>query len=408
MDAKHNNLPRPVLGFFLLFLVLLWIRTDTMVAAKGNILVFPQFVNNGGYITTITLANTNYNSPITGTLTVYNQNGALRSVALAGQPNPFEVTIPPGGTVTFSTALGGGPAISGMAVFVSDFPAGGVVQFQFAGGQIGVLDIPKANYATLPLNTANGNDTGLAISNSSGDPVNIQLSYVDANGQVQETISPPELNPLPANGQVANFVENFPFHTSLSNKSSGSVQILTTAATGSFHAFGLLFNTQSNLYASTSTVLGAKGHNDPRQWAGSYTGRWNVTGETTSGPIQTEITFVESSQVVFVVLNIDARAFGGRAAYVEMPLVGTMDATGVTLSGNTDQTGLVQMIVAPDGSFTMRADNPPDPDFFLNFRMSGFLYSDRITATYTVNYSDGTSDNGTCEMTHTNQLAPTN
>ena len=117
----------------------------------------------------------------------------------------FQVTIPPGATVVLTTAPGGTLA-SGMADFVSDFPAGGVVRFQFTGGQVGVLSSPPHFFATLPLNTADGNDTGVAIANPhSSKPVSLRLVYADENGQAVETVDPAELNPLAPNPTSAVF-----------------------------------------------------------------------------------------------------------------------------------------------------------------------------------------------------------
>ncbi len=382
-------------------LVALWVATAAPLSVNGNnTLVFPQFVNNGGYVTTITLDNINHSATVHGILTVYNQDGTIRGTAISGQPNPFSITIPPGGTVTYSTPPGGGTAVSGMATFVSDFPAGGVVQFQFAGGQIGVLDVPKRKLATLALNTANGNDTGLAIADSGTDSINVELRYADASGNVLDTIDPPELNPLPANGQVAKFIENFPFHVSLSNKSSGSIQILSTGK-GNFHAFGLLFNGNTNLYASTATVPGVSGKLDAGQFVGSYTGNWSNGAQ--QGPAIVIITLVESTKTIFLGVLLDPLVFNlpPSAGSTFVQLEGTQTSNGVTLTGTNSTAGPITMTINTDGSFTVSANSPPNPSIFTSFTMTGTIYSDNISGNFSTQFS-GSSNNGTISLQHTN------
>ncbi len=366
----------------------------------GNTLVFPQFVNNGGYITIITLINTNFNTAVNGQLYIYNQDGSLRAAPIAGQAgNPIPVTIPPGGTVTFTTPAGGGNPISGMAKFVSDLPAGGVVQFQFSGGQIGVLDAAYRSAATLVLNTANGNDTGLAIANSSStSSINVTLVHLDGNGNIVETISPPELNPLPPNGQVAEFAENFPFHTSLANQSSGSIQILINGS-GQFNAFGLLFN--GGLYASTATVLGAFQHFDPEQYQGSYTGTWNNTTFSTSGSAAASVGVDPHTQTIDFLLTLAGSVFGGSNPPPTV-LSGNYDNTGFTVSGNSDLFGPVTMTVHADGTFTFTANSVPSVNVS-TFTITGTAFPDMINGNYTIGLRGGGSATGTLVLNHTDQ-----
>ncbi|MBZ5537982.1 MAG: hypothetical protein LAO31_18655 [Acidobacteriia bacterium] len=63
----------------LLFGLLVLIAPGT-VSFANNVLVFPELVAGGGYTSFITLMNTNFNTRVTGALSVYNSDGTLRSV----------------------------------------------------------------------------------------------------------------------------------------------------------------------------------------------------------------------------------------------------------------------------------------------------------------------------------------
>ncbi len=382
----------------ILFSGMVWAQNQ--IPQLGNTLVFPQFVNNGDYITIITLINTHTNLSINGQLYVYNQDGTLRPSPLAGQTgNPLWVTIPPGGTVSYSTPPGGGIPISGMAKFVSDLPAGGVVQFQFAGGQIGVMNAPFRSAATLVLNTANGNNTGLAIANASSSwPLNVSLAYVDENGVVQDTISPQELNPLPPNGQVARFVSDLPFHVSVANKSSGSIQIFANGA-GQFNAFGLLFN--NNLYSSTATVMGAYNHIDVEQYQGSYTGQWNNTIAQTSGTASAAVAINAHTQTVYCLLLLTGPVFGTTEPTTLTGFYGSYNQDGLTVTGDITSTGQTTLTIQRNGAFTLAANNLSSTVGTLN--ATGAIYPDKITATYTLGLRTGGTQTGTFNLNHTNQ-----
>ena len=100
--------------------------TGTTAMAE-SVLIFSQFPAGGDVGASVTLTNTNFDTALTGTLSVFNQGGTPRSIAIDGQPtgSTFRVTIPAGGSVTLNTTPGGNVTI-GAARFVSDFPAGGV------------------------------------------------------------------------------------------------------------------------------------------------------------------------------------------------------------------------------------------------------------------------------------------
>ncbi|MDD5544497.1 MAG: hypothetical protein PHX83_15130 [Acidobacteriia bacterium] len=387
----------------LVFLSALWMSTAAPTLLAGNnTLVFPQSVTGGDFTTTITIINTNFSQAVNGVLSFFNSDGTPKTVTIngLGSNNAFNVAVPAGGTAVLTTASGGTLSV-GMAKFVSDFPAGGVIQFQNSSGQVGVLDSPSLHYASIPLNTANGNDTGIAIANAGGVPVNLMLVYADGNGSIIESVRPPELNPLPVNGQDAKFVSQFGF-THTANQSSGSIRIQTgdVADTGSFNALALLL--KGPALASTATVVGVTGENSLEQFAGSYTGHWNNTTFSTSGDAFASMAGVASTQVAFFQLTLTGPVFGGSNP-PPTTLAGTFSSGAVNLSGNSDLFGPVTLTIAPDGTMTFTANSVPGP-LVATFTINGMAHPDKITGNYTITFkAGGNPANGTLVLNHTNQ-----
>ncbi|HEY3130239.1 MAG TPA: hypothetical protein VGL91_12340 [Acidobacteriota bacterium] len=381
----------------LLLPVLLFFAVSAAARAE-HVLVFPQFPAGGDFVVSVTLVNANFNAPVTGTLLVFAQDGSPRSVAIDGQPtgSQFSVTIPAGGTVVLNTTPGG-PITIGMAKFTSDFPAGGVVRFQFSGGQVGVLNSPAESFATLVINTAGGNNTGLAITNTGTASVNIRLLLVDANGQTIESIDPPELNPLNINGQIAKFATEFAF-TQVANRSSGSIQI-QVKGTGTFNALALLL--RNGLLASTAIVPGAAGKFSPEQFHGSYTGKWTNTTFGSTGDATVNIGVIQSTQTVLFRLTLGGNVFGAPNAPPTM-LFGTYTSSGFTASGDSPLFGPVTMSITADGTWTFTANNVPGGTI-ATFKLTGTAYPDRMTGNYAVTFKAGGGANGTLTLNHTGQ-----
>lgn len=385
-------------GALVLWAAALIMLAQPSIAIAGNVLVFSEVPVGADFSSIITLLNTDFSLSVTGTLTFYNPDGSLRTVATAerGSNSQFAITIPASGTVILTT-LTGGTLTGGIAKFVSDFPASGVVRFTFTGGQVGVADSPGAQFATLVLNTANGNDTGIALSNVGAAPINMTLVNVDANGNILETINPPELNPLPVNGQVAKFITQFSQFTQVANRSSGSIQILTNGA-GSFNAFALLL--RNGQLSSTVVSFGAAGHVTPKQFQGSFTGPWNDTTFGTTGTVAASVGFAESTQALFFRMTMTGNVFGSPNPAPTL-LYGTVTGNTVTFSGNSDLFGPVTMIVRADTTYTFTANSVPSPNVSA-FVMNGVMHNDRITGNYTVTLKIGGTAVGTIVLDHTN------
>lgn len=360
-----------------------------------SMIVFPQFVTGADYVSTATLVNTNAAATVTGTFSIYNQNGTPRSVTVAGKTAfSFAVTIPPGGTAVLSTAPGGNVA-AGMATFTSNLLVDGVVQYAYGGGEIGVLSAPLQTFATVVLNTANGNDTGLAIANPGTAGINLRLVQVDQNGRVVQSVDPPGLNPLPANAQVSMFVEQFGF-TNIGNLSTGSIQI-QNKGTGQFSAFALLV--KNGAFASTGIVDGVSGKLSPEIFQGSYTGSWNNNTLGTTGGSFLSMGVISSTQTVLIQLTLTGNVFGGSAP---APLLfnGTYDSTGFSATGISSFFGPMTMTVSPAGTWIMTANSVPNSPVS-TFSITGTARTEGFSGIYTIGFLAGGGATGTITMNHT-------
>lgn len=374
----------------LLFLAVMFLLCRT--AAAANVLVFPQLVTGGGYVSTITLVNSNFSSTVTGTLSFFKQDGIPRSVAIDAKTTATtqSITILPGGTVVLNTSVVSGDAVVGMAKFSSDFPAGGVVRFAFSGGQVGVLSAPIRSFATLVLDTANGNDTGIAIANPGTESINLSLAYADETGSVKETVSPPELNPLAPNAQIAKFVDQFAF-TQIANKSSGSIQIINKGTTGGFSAFALLL--KDGALSSTAVVPGVSGKMSLNEFNQSYSGTWTNTTFGSTGGASLGLSVDMSAKLVVINISLTGNVFGSGSS-TPTTLTGTYSLTGFTATGNSSLFGSVTLTLTSDGSWTFTANSVPSSSVS-KFSVTGTARPDKITGSYTVTLSGGGTAIGT-------------
>jgi hypothetical protein len=362
-----------------------------------NTLIFPQFVIGADYVSTVTLVNTNASATVTGTLFVYNQDGTPRATPVDGRgtSSSFAVNIPPGGTAVLNTTPGGPAVVVGMATFVSDFPAQGVVRYSYSGGQIGVVSAVPEFFATLVINTANGNDTGLAISNPGATPISLRLVQVDASGAVVQTLDPPELNPLPPNGQVSKFITQFGFNQ-ISNLSSGSIQIQTKGL-GQFAAVAILVKNAA--FASTGLVDGASGKLAPAAFQGSYSGTWNNTTFGTSGGAFLSQGVVTSTSTVLALLTLTGNVFGAPNPAPTL-LSGTYSPSGFSASGTSALFGPITMTVTADGVWTMTANSVPSANVS-TFKLTGTAKPEGFSGTYTIGLAAGGNATGTLVLNHT-------
>jgi hypothetical protein len=364
-------------------------------AMATNTLVFPQFVN-GPDVSVITLINPSATAIVTGTLSFFNQNGTPRSAQIdtLGAVSTIPVTIPPKGTVSFSTTSVTGQDVSGMARFDSDNAAGGVVRFLFNGSQVGVLSASPQSSGTLLLNTSGGNDTGVAIANPGTDPINVHLSYINASGQTVEQLDPAELNPLAPNAQVAEFVSNFGFKNT-GNQNGGTI-LIQAQGSGQFSALGLLIK---NFQLASTALLRGPGANAnfAPTFTGNYSGTWTNTTFGSTGGITLQATASTATGTASVNLTMTGNVFGVSGGSIA--LAGSMNLGVFTASGSSSLFGPATMTVNPDGTFTFTANNVPTGSV-ATFKMTGKATATGITGNYTVTFrAGGAPASGTITMT---------
>jgi hypothetical protein len=169
---------------------------------------FPQIVAGGGYQTVVTLMHTDARSTATaasGVLSFYNPDGSARTVTTAelGQGSQSNVSLPVLGTSVI-TVMNTGPVSVGAAIYkVSGPSVGGVATYSIGNTSVGVVNARPRTAGFIPLVTRSGFDNGVAIQNFSSSPVNVTLRTITANGKLDQTSTPPGLNPLPPFGQFS-------------------------------------------------------------------------------------------------------------------------------------------------------------------------------------------------------------
>ncbi len=221
------------------------------VGAATTTAIFSHFAVGGGYTTVFTLQNTGAGS-VDGNLILTSQDSTPFNASMQSSDGSsttgslIHILIPQGGT-TFVTASPSNPADqttrAGWArVESSGGVLGGVSTFQFNSGGLqtiaGVLSSSAVSSATIPVdNDLNAQRfTGYAIANTGSSIVNIKIVVVDLLGTIVNSISTPQLNPLPPGQQVARFL-----HQDLPNLTTfrGSM-VLIAQGTGTFNVVALV------------------------------------------------------------------------------------------------------------------------------------------------------------------------
>lgn len=227
--------------FVLPLLITCVVLCTEVLAVRVN---FPQVADGGGISTAFTLINTG-NSAVTGILTLLNQNGSPRSLRLNGNlASSFMVTVPGGGGTLRLGSANEGPPVAGWGYFESDsINVQGVATFNLRSGNgtlitsTGVLGSGGIRKAGLPVEVDGSTiNTGAAIA-ALGQEVTVLLYLIDEDGLEVASVLDPRLNPLPANNQIAVFVnELFPdvpgidnFRGSLVVEVQGTGQVAVTS-----------------------------------------------------------------------------------------------------------------------------------------------------------------------------------
>jgi subtilisin family serine protease len=153
-------------------------------------LYFPQFVDGGGYLTTLVLLNTS-GAEETGRFELYDDNGAPLPVSQAGGStgSAFAYAIPPGGAFVFQTDGSSPAARAGSIVLTPDAntssPVGsGMISLTRGGIRVTESGVPAATpttHARIYVDTSGGHDTGLAlaVTGTTGSMIAVEAFQAD-------------------------------------------------------------------------------------------------------------------------------------------------------------------------------------------------------------------------------------
>ncbi len=214
MNDRSLALPFPFLATLVVMLLL-----PRALSAGG--LIFAHVAIGGGYTTTFMLTNTG-SAPLSGTLFLLDQRGAPLDVTLESTVDvvgsSFNVKLDSGASRVLTVSRRGAEDVkTGWArLETTGGTADGVATFRMSrDGRLrtvaGVIAASAADFAAIPVdnNAAAERFTGFAIANPQNVDVNLRITISAADGSVVEVLSPPELNPLPAGGQVARFLHQY-------------------------------------------------------------------------------------------------------------------------------------------------------------------------------------------------------
>ena len=195
-------------------------------------LYFPQVVTGAGYNTVISFNNLGA-STATGNLVLTDSFGnpfvvSLNETPVSLQPSEepvnvdgssFGISVPAGGARVFlATSLTPNQVRTGWARFESATSGvTGLSTFLLADGLTlrsvaGVFASQPVEFATIGVDNSllQGRFTGFSIANPTNENMNVRLVVLNAEGNITETISPPELNPLGPGRQVSKFLHEYP------------------------------------------------------------------------------------------------------------------------------------------------------------------------------------------------------
>jgi sugar lactone lactonase YvrE len=194
--------------------------TTTPVADLAHVpgngpMYFPQFVDGGGYTTSLILMNTS-NVRETGRLEIRDKDGNPLTVNQVGGTNDysFRYSIEPGGLFRFQTDGFPFDTKAGWVRLAPDAgtptPIGsGVFGYNPNDVMVSESGIPAAaatTHARVYVDLSRNHNTGLAIANVSATGSNITINAYQKDGVTAAGTSKPPI-PLPANGYTAGFAD---------------------------------------------------------------------------------------------------------------------------------------------------------------------------------------------------------
>jgi hypothetical protein len=238
--------------------------TTTPVADLSKLLdnspiYFPQFVDGGGYTTSLIFMNTS-NQTETGSFQIMNRNGNPLAVTRDGGEHnyTFNYSILPGGVYHFQTDGFPAEVAAGWVRLTpgpgSSAPIGsGVFGYSTAAGLVSESGIPSAaatTHARVYVDLSGNHDTGLAIANITASAANITINAFQNDGV---TPAGTTLGPFPfaGNGYNAAFANSF-----ISGLPAKFTGVLDISSTTSFAALTLrsLNNERDEFLMSTFPI----------------------------------------------------------------------------------------------------------------------------------------------------------
>lgn len=178
-------------------------------------LYFSQFVDGGGYTTTMILMNTS-NATEIGVLRLYGNNGSPLTVNLVDgrAGSAFRYSMLPGSIQVFQTDASPASAAIGWAEVTPDpgmyAPVGnGIFHFSLSGMLVtesGIAAATPTTHARIYIDMSDGHNTGLALANPGIAPMNVTMTAYLLNGNVPVGSQPEPLT-LSGKGHLATFVD---------------------------------------------------------------------------------------------------------------------------------------------------------------------------------------------------------
>jgi Leucine-rich repeat (LRR) protein len=188
---------------------------DLTQPPASDTVYFPQLADGGGYNTSVILMNTS-SATETGTLNLYDNNGApfmVRSTDGTSKSS-FSYSILPDGAYVFQTDASPKYATAGWVVLTPDSGsrtpvAAGVFQYSSNGvlaTESGIPSTNPTNHARIFVDKKNNHNTGVALGNPGGGPLNIVKTAFEMDGATPAGTSL-DLPALPGMGHASQFID---------------------------------------------------------------------------------------------------------------------------------------------------------------------------------------------------------
>jgi hypothetical protein len=222
-------------------------------------LYFPQFVDGGGYVTTLMLLNTSEVAE-TGKLALFDDSGSPLLVNQVGgtRGSDFDYAIGAGGIFVFQADGFPTEARVGWARLMPDTGTAGPVGagvFSFSQGGIRVTEsgVPAAlptTHARIYINESGNRSTGLAIANPDSSGLDLKLKAFHPDGSIVTDGGESSLS-LDTAGHTARFVSQF-----MSGLPAGFTGVLDISSESPFAALTLraLTNSRGEFLLTTFPV----------------------------------------------------------------------------------------------------------------------------------------------------------